>query len=221
MNNGIQYVFLDESGDLGFSPKGTRFFSFCGVTMLRPFTLYEQLDSHKHDLIESGNDIESFHYAHDKRSIRKGVLEVLSRNLNQLGIYSLIVEKRKTERALQKVEDFYPEMLGCLLQDIFQSFLFNRIRGIVVITDTIPVGKNRKAINKSVKMTLAGMLPANFPYQILHHASRAHYGIQIADYCSGAIFRKWERGDDRHYHNIKPALKSESDIFQAKKTVYY
>ena len=220
MNDDILYVFLDESGDLGFSPKGSRFFSFCGVAMLRPFALYEQLDSYKHDLIESGNDIESFHYAHDKRSIRKGVLDVLNRNLSQLGIYSLIVEKRKTGPALQKQDAFYPRMLGYLLQYISRGYQFSKFKEIVVITDTIPV-KRRGAVTKLKKVVLPGVLPAKLSYRILSHTSKAHYGIQIADYCSGAIFRKWERGDDRHYRNIKPALRSEYDIFQTGTRYYY
>ena len=221
MNDDILYVFLDESGDLGFSPKGSRFYSFCGVTMLRPFALYEQLDNYKYDLIESDDDMESFHYAHDKHHIRRNVIEIISRNLSQLGIDSLIVEKRKTGPALQKAEVFYPRMLGYLLRYVFRGYDLSKVKEIVVITDTIPIRRNRREIEKSVKMTLARMSPANVPHRLLHHASKAHYGLQIADYCSGAIFRKWERGDDKHYSNIKPALRSEFDIFQTGRRTYY
>ena len=223
MNNGIQYLFLDESGNLDFSPKGTRYFSLCSVSMLRPFALYEQLDNYKYDLIESGYDIDidSFHYAVNNVHIRSEVFKILNLNLGQMRIDSLVVEKCKTIPELQKTEMFYPRMLGYLLQYVFRGYQFYGIKEIIVITDTIPVRKNRRAIERAVKLTLAEMLPTNISYRILHHASKAHYGIQIADYCGGAVFRKWESNDDKYYHHIKPALKSEFDIFKTSKWVYY
>ncbi|OHC69590.1 MAG: hypothetical protein A3H93_02840 [Rhodocyclales bacterium RIFCSPLOWO2_02_FULL_63_24] len=59
------------------------------------------------------------------------------------------------------------------------------------------------------------------PTGILHHASRSHYGLQIADYCNWAVFRKWQKGEVEFYDLIKPALKSEFDIFRTGTTLYY
>ena len=221
MNNGIAYIFLDESGNFDFSPKGTRYFSLCGVSTQRPLSLYEQLDNYKYDLIESGLNIEFFHHAHDKRKIQSEVFKILSDGLDQLSVYSLIVEKRKTVPPLQKAEALYPRMLGYLLRYVFHGYDLNKVKEIVVITDTLPIRRNRREIEKSVKMALARVSLTNVPYRILHHASKAHYGLQIADYCSGAIFRKWERGNEKNYNNIKPAIRIEYDIFQRGTRNYY
>ena len=221
MNNDIAYIFLDESGNFDFSHKGTKYFSLCGVSIQRPFTLYDQLDQLKYDLIESSYKIEFFRHADNSPHIRGKFFRILSQSLDQLSVYSLIVEKRKTVPSLQKAEVFYPRMLGYLLRYVFHGYDLSKVKEIVVITDTIPIRKNRREVEKSVKMTLARMSPANISYRILHHASKAHYGLQIADYCSGAIFRKWERGDDKHYNNIKLALRSEFDIFQTGRKIYY
>ncbi|WP_448508115.1 DUF3800 domain-containing protein, partial [Immundisolibacter sp.] len=65
---------------------------------------------------------------------------------------------------------------------------------VIVITDTIPIQKKRQAVEKAIKGALSAMLPAGMRYRILHHASRSHYGLQVADYCNWAVFRKWQKG---------------------------
>ena len=79
----------------------------------------------------------------------------------------------------------------------------------MVITDTIPVNRRRRAVEKAVQTTLGGMLPPRARYRILHHQSRSHYGLQVADYCCWAVFRKWERGDSASLDRIGSALRNE------------
>ena len=45
--------------------------------------------------------------------------------------------------------------------------------------------------------------------------------LQIADYCSWAIQRKWESGDDRSYRLIRSKISSEYDLFGRGNTYYY
>ena len=45
--------------------------------------------------------------------------------------------------------------------------------------------------------------------------------LQVADYCCWAVFRSWEREDSRYYDMIKPAVRSEFDIFRNGVTHYY
>lgn len=45
--------------------------------------------------------------------------------------------------------------------------------------------------------------------------------LQVADYCSWALQRKWEVADLRSYNLIAPKVQSEFDLFAAGKTTYY
>ena len=45
--------------------------------------------------------------------------------------------------------------------------------------------------------------------------------LQVADYCSWAIQRKWERGDTRSYDAIKGKIRSEYDFFAGGSVIYY
>nr|WP_226047782.1 DUF3800 domain-containing protein [Acidithiobacillus caldus] len=89
------------------------------------------------------------------------------------------------------------------------------------MTDTVPVQKKRQAIEKAIQQALAKMLPAGMSYRILHHASRSHYGLQVADYCCWAVFRKWQRSETEHYDRIRAAVRSEFDIFRTGTRYYY
>jgi hypothetical protein len=59
------------------------------------------------------------------------------------------------------------------------------------------------------------MLPATVRYRVLHHASKSNMDLQIADYCTWAIYRKWNGGDERSFNRMKTAVRSEWDVLQA------
>lgn len=214
MDKKTLYIFLDEGGNFDFKSKGTRYFCLSCITIQRPFILNITLDQYKYDLVEYGLDTEFFHCADDNMHVRDKVFSMIQENLNNLSIDSLIVEKSQTPLSIQDDKHFYPKMLGNLLRHVVNRYYLPNIKEIIVVTDTIPVNKKRKAIEKSIKIILAEMLPKEAQYRILHHASKAHYGLQIVDYCNWAIFRKWERCDDTYYRLIKKSLKSELNIFE-------
>ena len=95
------------------------------------------------------------------------------------------------------------------------------VEKVIVITDTIPVNKKRRAIERAARTALHSMLPPGMKYHILHHQSRSHYGLQVADYCCWAIFRKWQTGERTWYDRIKPAVRSELELFRAQSKYYY
>jgi hypothetical protein len=215
------YVFLDEAGDFNFSLTGTRIFSITTITNIRPFPWDASLMSLKYDLIEVGLDIEYFHAAEDRQAVRDKVFAIIGNDLTDLRIDSLIVEKRKTGPALQVLEKFYPRMIGYLLRYVLYPKNLRDFAEVIVITDSIPFSRKREAIEKAVKQTLSRMLPTGTKYRILHHASKSCAGLQVADYCNWAIFRKWERQDLRSYELIRSGIRSEFDIFKSGPRHYY
>ena len=217
----LLYLFLDEAGNLDFSPSGTRYFILSSVTKERPFNAYKELTELKYDLVEGGMNIEYFHAAEDNQSTRNQVFEIIKRNLSGIRVDSLIVEKRKTGPALRAEEQFYPKMLGYLLRHIVERHDISQYAEIVVFTDRIPVQRKRQAVEKAVKQTLAEMLPANVRHRVLHHDSKSNFDLQIADYCNWAVYRKWNLEDERSFNLIRPVVQSEFDIFRTGTTLYY
>jgi hypothetical protein len=97
---------------------------------------------------------------------------------------------------------------------------FNKIKvknfnQIIIITDSIPLQSKRKLIEKSIKQSLANFAQnENARYDIFHHSSKSHFGLQIADYCNWAIFRKYEKEDCIFYENIKKWIKLEEVLWK-------
>jgi hypothetical protein len=189
------YIFLDEGGNLDFSPKGTKYFSLTSVTTCRPFLPHTDLDEYKHDCIEFGLPQSYFHCTEDNQYVRKRVFEIINQHLQEYQIDSLLVEKSKTHPSVREDKRFYPEMMGHLLKYVISYEPCRSASKIIVITDNIPINKKRKAIEKAVKTTLARFLPNGLNYQIQHHDSKSSYGLQIADYCNWAIWKKWNSGE--------------------------
>jgi hypothetical protein len=215
------YIFLDEGGDLNFSPSGTRYFLLTSIAKERPFHAYRELNELKYDLVELGMDIEYFHASEDTQAVRNRVFDIIQRNLTGIRVDSLVIEKRKTGLSLRAEERFYPEMIGYLLSYVIKGHDPRLFSEIIVFTDRIPIHRKRKAVEKAVKLTLAQMLPQGVRYRVLHHESKSNFDLQIADYCNWAVYRKWDRQDLRSYELIRPALRSEFEIFREGKTIYY
>ncbi len=211
--NQCAYIFLDESGNFDFSKTGTRYFVLTSVSAQRPFHWFGSLDGFKYDCIEYGLEDEYFHCANDNRHVRGRVFGIIADNLDGLRIDSLVVDKRKISPALREDRLFYPHMLGRLLKSVMPNELVSGVDSVIVITDTIPVNRKRRAIERGIRGVLAAMLPTGMEYRILHHNSRSHYGLQVADYCCWAIHRKWQTGESVWFDLIKPAVRSESAIF--------
>jgi hypothetical protein len=210
------YIFLDEGGNMDFSPNGTKYFTLTTVSLMRPFHYDPVLTSIKYDMIEKGIDLEYFHASEDIQDTRNRLFSAIACHLTEFHVDSLIIEKSKVGPNLQDEKRFYPEMLGYLLQLLMILPNWHQCKEIIVITDAIPMKRKRQAIEKAVKETLKSMLAKSMQkYRILHHQAKSCMSLQVADYCNWAIYRKWQRQDLRSYEIIKPAIRSEIDFFKA------
>jgi hypothetical protein len=203
------YVFLDESGNLDFSEAGTRYLVFAAITLTRPFPWDGALASLKYDVVEQGTDVEYFHAAEDRQVVRNGVFGVISRHLSAFRLDTLVVDKKDVGPEFRAVEKLYPAMVGQLLRRALREAAEGGYSDIILTTDSIPVRRDRKAVEKAVKTALAQVLPSTCRYRVFHHASKSSASLQIVDYCTWAVFKRWERGDTRSYDVVRPALRTE------------
>jgi hypothetical protein len=69
--------------------------------------------------------------------------------------------------------------------------------------------RHRRAVEKAFKMYLRQEL-GDRPFSVLHHSSAGHSGLQAVDYCTWAVYRKWQMGDVRSYALIQSLVRTES-----------
>ncbi|HYE33625.1 MAG TPA: DUF3800 domain-containing protein [Methylomirabilota bacterium] len=216
----FSYFFLDESGNLDFSPKGTRHFSLVCLSKVRPFEAYKDLVELKYDLAEEGTELEYFHAAEDRQLVRNRVFGIIAKHLEGVRLDALVVDKSKVAPASWPVERFYPNMVGRLLRRVIRATNPSGNTEILIYTDSVPVERKRNAIEKGIKEVLAETLPIGVRYRIMHHASKSNLDLQIADYCNWAVFRAVERGDHRALAAIRRAFCTEEKMFGAEGETY-
>jgi hypothetical protein len=111
-------------------------------------------------------------------------------------------------------------MLEILVSYIVRGLDMTGFSQVIVITDSLPSSK-RRAIEGAVKVALARKLPIGTRCKVMHHDSRSCYGLQVADYVTWAIGKKWERDDTRSYDLIQSAVHSEFEVFYRGTTLSY
>ena len=216
------YVFIDVSGNYDYSPTGTMSLVITSTlcTDINPGVL--ELYAVKHEVIDQGIDIEYFHAAEDRQPVRDRVFNVIS-VLTHLRIDSIIVEKSKVDPNLRPLNRFYPTMVEYLLQYPFdpRGIDVTRFDKVLIFMDRESArAKEKEAITKAVKISLARHL-RGVPYTLSMHSSASHPYLQIVDYCSWALYVKWERGEIRPFNQIKNLVRSEFLIYQNKKAKWY
>ena len=216
------YVFIDVSGNYDYSPTGTMSLVITSTlcTDINPGVL--ELYAVKHEVIDQGIDIEYFHAAEDRQPVRDRVFNVIS-GLTHLRIDSIIVEKSKVDPNLRPLNRFYPTMVEYLLQYPFdpRGIDVTRFDKVLIFMDRESArAKEKEAITKAVKISLARHL-RGVPYTLSMHSSASHPYLQIVDYCSWALYVKWERGEIHPFNLIKNLVRSEFLIYQNKKAKWY
>lgn len=221
MNAYTLYVFVDEAGNFDFSPTGTKHFIITSMVKRRPFNAYLDLVNFKYDMMEKGYEQELFHATEDAYEVRNGVFSIMEKYISDYEVFSTVARKNKTNPALRTPEKFYAKILGYNIRRALSKRDLSLVKEVIILTDTLPVKRDKNNFQKAVKTTLSGMLPKTARYRIFHHASKSNMELQIVDYFSWAIQRKWERQDASAYDKIKQAVRSEFDIFKDVGETYY
>ena len=200
------YLFFDESGNLDFGPKGTRYFCVGTLATRDPAALERALGALRYELLAEGVELEAFHAAEDRQAVRDRVFAALTAG-GEFEVDALVVDKAGVPAELREEARFYPECAERLLAPVFARFADPRER-VVVVTDRLPLNRTRQAVEKAFKLFIRRRLGAR-PFSVLHHASAAHAGLQAADYALWAVYRKWRDGDLRSHALVEPYLGSE------------
>jgi len=223
------FIFIDESGNFDFSPKGTKYFILSAVSTLNPLGK-ERLEEIKYDLMKNGTNLEYFHATEDRQVVRNQVYDFIE-NLENIEIDSVIVQKNKTNPSLyisekkkksKKGAMLYTIALHTLLQYIFCRYGNSaKVDRVVIVLSSIFDVSKRELIKKTIKIYLKRIF--SNPFYLYFHQNRSDKNTQIADYCCWAIYKKWTDEEIRPYNAVNKGnkIKSEFDIFKTGKTIYY
>lgn len=201
------YLFFDESGNLDFSPTGTKYYVFGALTTRTPAVFTRELAELRYELMSGGLGLEAFHATEDRYVTRNSVFAILEA-IGGFQFDAIVVEKNAVPAQSRESARFYPQYASRLLSAIFGRYSDPAER-LILITDRIPVKRQRQAVEKAFKTFVRQQL-GDRPFSVLHHSSAGHSALQAVDYCTWAVYRKWQAGDRTAYDRIERFVQSET-----------
>lgn len=202
------YLYLDESGDLGFdfvNKRPSRFFvvsilaiegqetnkrlsTAVKITLRRKFNKSNKLNELKGSLTPSNI---------------KGYLYNKIKDVN-FAIYSVVLDKKKSYKSLWADKERIYSHIAYLVLDKIP--LDSRKPLINFIVDKSKSKENIRDFDRYILLQMKGKIDPLTPLRIYHNDSNASYCLQIADLFCWGIFRKYEKMDTLWYDIFKEKI---------------
>lgn len=211
------YVFLDESGNLDFSAKGTRHYVLAAVVTENPLATSQELQDLKYEHLRNDTDTTYFHASEDKQSTRNDVINRLQRMTNTLNVHYIHAQKNKTYPALQNTADFYGK-LGTTLVKFIVTWRTDNYNKVVIVFDKALTNKEQKAFLSQIKPELKRL---GKPYHIYFHQTLLDFNGQIADYFAWAKYVSLERHEQRPITSLSGIAMTHFDLFRRGTKTWY
>jgi hypothetical protein len=215
-----RFLFADEAGDFQFShgPNISRHFIVCTVLMEK-CSVGDALLSLRRELAWKRAPLrEYFHAAEDKQEIRDAVFALIKQY--DFTVHATIMEKSKAQPQVRAThETFYKYGWYYLFRHNIASRL-TRADELLITAASIKTKKAQGAFTDAVNDVIQQHLPRS-QWQTSFCPCACDPCLQVADYCTWAIQRKWERNDARSYDLISDRIKYEYELFAKGTTHYY
>jgi hypothetical protein len=213
------FVYADEAGNFDFSTSAgaSRYFVLATVN-LDPAVVGPAMTALRYDLAWRGAALDTvFHASDDAQAVRDEVFATL--DPLHLRIDATVLEKRKAQPHLQSEQKLYKMAWYLHLKWVAPRIAQAGDR-LFVAAASIGTKRKRGLFHAAVHDVVFQVSPG-VSYRVAFWPSESDPCLQVADYCTWAIQRKWESSDLRSYALIQPKVATEYDIWRVGKTYYY
>lgn len=201
------FIYLDESGDLGFNFEKRKTTKKFVITLL-----VCNSDATRKELDKAVRRTLKNKLNRKKKNSRfitelKGTATTVTvkkyffRNIktNKFAIYSLILNKIRVENHLQ-TKIGKKKLYNFLARLLIEKLDLSKVqRNVELIVDRCKNKKEVRDFNQYLVNQLEALLPLNTDLNILHLTSQESMGLQAVDLFSWGIFRKHENNDVEWY----------------------
>ncbi|MEQ8308585.1 MAG: DUF3800 domain-containing protein [Hoeflea sp.] len=215
-----RYIFSDEAGDFNFSrqPKASRYFILCTIAVNDCSIGHELIDL-KRELIWNDQKVRGyFHAVDDLPPVRDAVYELLQGQ--DFTIQATIMEKSKAQPQVRSTKERFFQY-GWLYHFRYALNRFVTAEDELQITAaSIGTKKGQRAYSSAVNDVIQQHLPRD-QWQTSFPPSAADPCLQITDYCTWALQRKWELGKTDKYDLIADKITYQRDMWAHGNRHYY
>ena len=196
------FIYLDESGDLGFKKGSTKYFVISFIAM----------DTKTNLLLKRkiGRDIE-IKGSKSNHSLRTDVLkEICSLPID---IYSITTKKQGINKSLRKDTNiFYNYMVNLILVPYIER---SKISNLCLIAD-LRINKVSKGMRfgdyLKYKLFFENSL-YKIKLEIEYLDSLTSYGLQAVDFIANSIFKSYEQSNDRYCRVLRGSIIEDKHLY--------
>ncbi len=200
------YLYLDESGDLGFdffTKKPSNFFTIAILVihgtennrkLSKALKLVKKRKLKNKDIELKGAKTELKIKKYFNSKIKNIEFEIYSYTLNKKRVYKELTDKK------DRVYNFIARL-------VLDKMNIKNIDGINLIIDKSKNKKEIEEFNKYIINHLKGKIPPNISLMINHQESKITPGLQAVDMFCWGIFRKYEKKDEDWYNEFSERIK--------------
>ena len=207
------YLYLDESGDLGFDFFAKRPSNYFTVTVMLVQGTENRDKIAKAVKRTMQNKLprnEGVELKGSKQSIE--VKKYFYRHIEatSFGLYALTLNKRRVYNHLSREKDRVYNFIARQVLDVIPFGNASVRVGLVI--DRSKSKKEIKEFNDYLIRQLEGKIDPNVPLDIDHHLSHEDLLLQAVDLFSWGVFRKYERDDMEWFDVFKSKIKRD-DVY--------
>lgn len=197
------WIYLDESGDLGFdfvNKKPSKYFTVCLIVLT---------DRNKHILIRNGVRKTLARKLNKPRKSKTHEIKGINTSIEvkkyffklianvPFGIYALTLNKRRVYEPLTRDKE---RIYNWIARMVIEKIPFEKATERIQIVLDKSKGKPEIAeFNRYIKTQIKGRINPEVPLNIDHLASIEDQVLQAVDLFNWGIFRKYERRDEEWY----------------------
>jgi hypothetical protein len=211
----VYFLYLDESGDLGFDftkSKTSRFFVITILLLKSPVddecfrravkrTIKNKLCSSR----KPGST--RSHFELKGSNTEEGIKRYFWEHVKgiEFELYAFVLRKELVDQHLkQNPEQLYNHISRMLIEKIgLQRRYLSKVN---LIIDKSKSRKEIRAFNQSIEDSLSGLLCDGCALSIHHYISQENLMLQAVDLFCWGIFRKYEREDSAFYENYQEKI---------------
>jgi len=214
----MAYIFLDESGDLGFNFKKKKTSQFFVVTFI-----FSKEKSNLEKMVkkifksfskkEVLNHRGVLHAFKESPKVRQKLLNLFHQQKSS-SIITIYLNKKKVYTKLQDEKH--------ILYNYITNILLDRVctKKLIPVNEKINIIASKRETNKFLNHNFSSYLKNQaknnhqLNIEVSINSPSAEKGLQVADMVSWAIFRKYEHGDESYYNLIRGEIVEENSLFK-------
>lgn len=200
------YIFVDESGDVGSRKSSSKHFVVALFIPENPKDIrkcFKKIRQRKWK--KRYKSVREFKWSASDRNVKKIVLEELAKR--SFDVYCIVCVKSKIyDRTGWKKNELQPYLTGTIVENIVSKPEDDKLQ---LVVDKFLSNRRIEEYNRYIREKIKGVLVTGKEVSIEHMNSQSEPNLQAADMIAGAVFQKYETGDNSYYRIIKGHVKKE------------